>query len=149
MKEGRVTEYDHDGNVVRDYPVPPFGRERKGCHGLEAFGNQVYNVLRLKNGNTLIATGNGHSVLEVTPSKQIVWEVHQHDLPGITLARVTSLEMLPGGNILIGNCHAGPENPQLMEVSSDRKVVWTFRDFHNLGNSVASSATVGIDGVLC
>lgn len=147
-KEGRVTEYDSMGKVVWDYPVPMFDQKRKGGHGPEAFGNQVYNAIRLKNGNTLIATGNGHSVLEVTPEKKVVWKIQQNDLPEITLAWVTSLEVLPNGNIIIGNCHAGPDNPQLIEVTRDKKVVWTFKDFKNLGNSVASSATVGVQGVV-
>jgi len=125
-----------------------FGIESKGGHGPEAFGNQVYNALRLKNGNTLIATGNGHSVLEVTPSKEIIWRIHQNDLPGITLAWVTTLEVLPNGNILFGNCHAGPENPQMIEVTRDKEVVWTFRYVDTLGDAVAVSATVGIEGVI-
>lgn len=146
-KEGRVTEYAYDGNVVWDYPIPMFGKKQKGGHGPEAFGNKVYNAIRLKNGNTLIATGNGHSVLEVTKENEVVWQIHQKDLPGITLAWVTSLEVLPSGNLIIGNCHAGPDNPQLIEVTRDKKVVWTFKDFKNLGNAVASSGTVGVKGV--
>ena len=47
-----------------------------------------------------------NSVLEVTPERKIVWELHQHDLPSITLAWVTTLEVLPNGNYVIGNCHA-------------------------------------------
>ena len=49
--------------------------------------------MRLVNGNTLIATGNGHSVLEVTPEKEIIWQINQNDLPGITLAWVTTLPL--------------------------------------------------------
>ena len=146
--DGRVTEYDPSGEVVWDYAVPLFDKAPAGGHGPEAWGNQVFNALRLPNGSTLIATGNGHSVLEVTPAKDIVWQLHQHDLPGITLAWVTSLEVHPNGNIVIGNCHAGPENPQLIEVNRDKEVVWTFKDFDQLGDSVAASATVGVDGVL-
>ncbi len=146
-KEGRVTEYNHDGDIVWDYHVPLFGRERKSGHGPNAFGNQVYNALRLKNDNTLIATGNGHSVLEVSPEQDIVWKIEQNDLPGITLAWVTTLEVLPNGNVLIGNCHAGPDNPQMIEVTREKDVVWTFQDFETLGNAVAVSATVGEDVV--
>lgn len=141
--DGRVVEYDPAGAIVWEYPVPLFDRAPRGGHGPEAWGNQVFNALRLKNGNTLIATGNGHSVLEVTPDKTIVWHLKQRDLPGITLAWVTSLEVLPNGNFLVGNCHAGPDNPQLIEVDRDKRVVWTFRDFELLGDSTAASATAG------
>lgn len=139
--DGAVREYDGDtGAVVWEFPVPLFGKEPKGGHGPEAFGNQCFSAIRLPNGNTLIGTGNGHSVLEVTPAKEIVWELHQNDLPGITLAWVTTLEVLPGGNLVIGNCHAGPGQPQLVEVDrTTKKVIWTFDQFELLGNSVSNS----------
>ncbi|HEU4754039.1 MAG TPA: arylsulfotransferase family protein [Armatimonadota bacterium] len=138
-RDGAVREYDADGKVVWEYEVPLFGMEPKGGHGPEAFGNQVFSALRLRNGNTLIATGNGHSVLEVTPDKQIVWSVRQNELPGITLAWVTTLQVLPNGHIVLGNCHAGPDNPQIVEITRDKKVVWTFKDFRNFGNALANS----------
>ena len=137
--DGTVREYDSTGKVIWSYGVPLFGKAPKGGHGLEAFGNQCFSVLRLKNGNTLIGTGNGHSVLEVTPEKKIVWSIHQNDLEGIQLAWVTSLQVLPSGNILIGNCHAGPDNPQLIEVTRDKKVIWKFHDFERFGNALTNS----------
>ena len=140
--EGRVTEYGPHGEIVWDYAVPLFGRKPAGGHGLNAFGNQVYNAVRLPSGNTLIATGNGHSVLEVTPQREIVWSIHQNDLPGISLAWVTTLQPLPNGNLIIGNCHAGEKNPQLIEVNRRKEVVWTFHDWDKLGNSVAASGIV-------
>lgn len=146
--EGRIKEYDTAGQIVWDYSVPLFDQAPAGGHGPEAWGNQAFNALRLQNGNTLIATGNGHSVIEVTPQKEVVWQVQQHDLPGITLAWVTSLEVHPNGNIIIGNCHAGPDNPQLIEITRNKEVVWTFKDFEYLGDSTAASATVGVEGVL-
>ncbi|MDA0284988.1 MAG: PQQ-binding-like beta-propeller repeat protein, partial [Planctomycetota bacterium] len=137
--DGTVREYDSTGKVVWTFEVPLFNRERKGGHGVEGFGNQCFSVLRLKNGNTLIGSGNGHSILEVTPEKKVVWSIHQNDLAGIQLAWVTSLQVLPGGNILIGNCHAGPGNPQIIEVTRDKKVVWKFHDFERFGNALTNS----------
>lgn len=134
-RDGFVKEYDKNGKIVWEYEIPMFGKEPKGGHGPEAFGNAVFMANRLPNGNTLIGTGNGHSVLEVTPDKKIVWKIEQNDLPGITLAWVTRVTRLPNGNTLIGNCHAGPENPQFIEVTPDKKIVWTFRDFERFGNS--------------
>ncbi|QDV67456.1 Arylsulfotransferase (ASST) [Rosistilla carotiformis] len=137
--DGKVCEYDHDGKIVWQYDVPMFGRQRRGGHGPEAFGNSVFSALRLPNGNTLIGTGNGHSILEVTPEKEIVWKLAQNDLPGITLAWVTTLEYHPNGNIVFGNCHAGPDNPQLIEVNRGQEVLWQFHDFKTLGNDVSNS----------
>ena len=144
--EGAVREYDADGKVVWDYPVPLFGRKPAGGHGPEAFGNAVFAAVRLKNGNTLIATGNGHGVIEVTPETKIVWELHQDDLPGIKLAWVTTLQVLPNGNIILGNCHAGPNNPQVVEVTRDKKVVWTFRDLKHFGDATSNSQVLDVPG---
>ncbi len=141
--DGVVREYDSSGKVVWEFEVPLFGKTKKGGHGPEAFGNSVFSAIRLANGNTLIGTGNGHSVLEVTPRKEIAWKVEQNDLPGITLAWVTCIERLPNGNTMIGNCHAGPENPQFIEVTKEKKVVWTWQDFKNFGNSTPVQSLLG------
>ncbi len=135
-RDGKVREYDEQGTIVWEYAVPLFGRERAGGHGPEAFGNQLYSAVRLENGNTLIGTGNGHSVLEVTHEKEVVWKLEQKDLDGITLAWITQVERLPNGNTRFVNCHAGPKNPQIIEVSPDKQVVWTFHDFTTFGNSM-------------
>ncbi len=134
--DGVVREYDADGKVIWEYEVPLFGKEPKPGHGPEAFGNELYSAIRLSNGNTLIGTGNGHGVLEVTPKKEIVWRIDQNDLPGITLAWVTQVTRKPNGNTIFINCHAGPENPQIIEVDPSKKVIWTFKDFETFGNSM-------------
>ena len=144
--DGAVREYSPKGDVVWEYAVPLFDKRPRRGHGAEAFGNAVFSAVRLANGNTLIGTGNGHSVLEVTPEKKIVWQVHQDDLPGIELAWVTTLQVLPNGNVIIGNCHAGPQHPQLVEVTRDKKVVWTFKDFKNLGDATSNSQVLGVEG---
>ncbi len=140
--DGAVREYDQEGKVVWDYPVPLFNRPEAGGHGPEAFGNHVFGAMRLDNGNTLIATGNGHSLLEVTPDKRIVWSLTQNELPGIQLAWVTTLQRRANGNIIFGNCHATEANPQIIEITPDKKVVWTFKDFHLFGNALSNSVVL-------
>lgn len=144
--DGTIREYDGDsGEVVWEYEVPMFGRQPKGGHGPEAFGNKAFAAVRLPSGNTLIATGNGHSVLEVTPEKQIVWKLTQNELPNITLAWVTTLEVLPNGHYMIGNCHAGPNQPLLIELDPKTKqVVWTLDRHADFGNSVSNSQILGL-----
>ena len=104
----------------------------------------MFSAIKLKNGNYLFATGNGHSVLEVTPEKKIVWHLKQNEIPGVTLAWVTGLQELDNGNFIIGNCHAGPDNPQIIEVNRDKKLIWKFQDFDTFGNSLAN--VIVLDG---
>ena len=139
--DGTAREYDREtGKVIWEYKVPMFGKQAKGGHGPEAFGNRLFAAIRRPNGNTLIATGNGHSVIEVTPDKEIVWQIHQDDLPSIRLAWVTTLELLENGNIVLGNCHAGPNQPQIVEVAPKTKqVVWTFQRNDDFGNDVSNT----------
>ena len=138
--DGYVREYTSDGKVIWDYEIPLFGQERADGHGPEAFGNSVFAAIRLSNGNTLIATGNGHSVLEVSPEMTIIWHLKQRDLAGIVLAWVTTLEVLPNGNYLIGNCHAGPQNPLLIEVEpKSKQVVWKLDAYDRFGNDVSTT----------
>jgi outer membrane protein assembly factor BamB len=143
--DGVLREYDGDGKVVWEFEVPMFDKPAKPGHGPESFGNKLFAAVRLPNGNTLIATGNGHSVIEVTPEKKVVWKVTQNELPGITLAWVTTLEVLENGNYVIGNCHAGPGQPLLIEIEpKTKKVVWTFDHFDTFGNSVSNSQLLDV-----
>lgn len=145
--DGVVREYNSEGKVVWEYEIPLFGKSRQDGHGPEAFGNKAFGAVRLTSGNTLIATGNGHSVIEVTPAKAIVWKIEQRDLPGITLAWVTTLEVLPNGNYVIGNCHAGPHQPLLIELEPKLKnVVWTFDRYDFFGNNVSNTQLLDMNG---
>lgn len=125
--DAAVREYDENGKVVWDYNA----------------GVKVYSAIRLDNGNTLIGTGDGHRVIEVTPKKEIVWSVEEDELPGIKLVWVTMVDRMKNGNTLIVNCHAGPENPQMIEVTPKKKVVWTFLDFKRFGNALPVGVVLG------
>ena len=144
--DGVVREYDGKGKVVWSYALDLAGRPRSPGHGPEGHGTDVFGAIRLPSGNTLIAGGNNNRVIEVTPDGKIVWSIGHDELPGIRLAWVTTLELLPNGNLIVGNCHAGPDNPQLFEVTRDKKVVWTFKDFKTLGNSTAAAQVLDIKG---
>jgi hypothetical protein len=135
-KDGVVREYDATGKVVWDFDVPIACGERRRGHGPDACGDQVYSAVRLASGNTLIGTGNGHGVLEVSPAREIVWQIGQRDLPGVMLAWVTQVERRPNGTTILVNCHAGPEQPQILEVTPDKQVVWSFRDMTTFGNAL-------------
>lgn len=119
---GVVTEYDKDGKVVWEYPTD----------------TRVYGAIRLRNGNTLIATGSGNSVIEVSPQKKVVWDITKK-VPDteIELGWTTCLQELPNGNLVIGNCHAGDDDPQIFEITKEKKVVWEFDEWDLVGNGLA------------
>ncbi len=119
---GTVTEYDPSGKIVWEYEI----------------GTRVYGAIRLKNGNTLIGSGSGNSVVEVSPDKKVVWE-HKGSVPGadITLHWTACLKELSNGHLIVDNCHAGPDNPQLYELDENKKVVWEFNEFDLVGNGMA------------
>jgi len=120
---GIVVEYNKKGEVVWQYLVK----------------NRIYGAIRLSNGNTLIATGNGKSIIEVTPDKKVVWEI-KGQVPNteIKLGWMTCLQELPNGNYVIGNCHAGDKNPQIFTINpKTKKVVWEFDEFELVGNGLA------------
>jgi hypothetical protein len=66
----RVAEYDlKTGKVGWELPI-----------------NQPTSVQRLPNGNTLIASMNENRVIEVAPTKEIVWEFKEKD-QGLQIGR--------------------------------------------------------------
>ena len=114
-----VREYDPAGKVVWQVAAPG------GPH----------SVVRLANGNTLIASadrdGAPARVFEVTPDGRTVWEVRGDELPGISLKFMAGLHRLPNGNTVMSNWLGHGQfgkAPQLIEVTRDKRVVWTFAD---------------------
>lgn len=142
--DATVREYDGTGKVVWSHTLDLAGRPRAEGHGPEGHGTEVYGAIRLPSGNTLIAAGNGNRVYEITAAGKTVWSIEQTELPGITLAWVTTLHALPNGNIIIGNCHAGAENPQLIEVTRNKQVVWQMKNFDVFGNGLAAVHVVDV-----
>jgi hypothetical protein len=115
-----VREYNRSGEVAWEYEV----------------GSKLYSAVRLTNGNTLIGTGDGHRVIEVNRKQEVVWEVKEKELENVTLAWVTMVDRLPNGNTWIVNCHGGDKNPQIIEVTPEKKIAWSFKDFERFGNAL-------------
>ena len=113
--EGKVVELNGDGKVLREVKVP----------------GDPHEIVRLPNKNWLITCGDGHKVEEVDPSDKVVWELNENDLPGNPLRLMAGCQRLPNGNTLfcvyLGHGHIG-EQPMVIEVTRDKKVVWEFAD---------------------
>jgi len=114
----KVCEYDSIGNLVFEIPV------KGGPH----------SVVRLPNGNTLIACSdhNGEpKVVEVDKKANVVWQLTKNELPGIELKFMTGMQCLPNGNLLLTNWlehNQFGKAPHAFEVTRDKKVVWVFND---------------------
>jgi len=139
--DGAIREYDPKGNVVWSYRLDLNGQPRTPGH--DGHGVEVFGAMRLRNGNTLIAGGNNNRVFEVDPSGRTVWSVERDELTDtdgrrIHLCWVTTVHVLRNGNVVFGNCHAGPENPQVIEVTRAKKVVWSFRNWDIFGNDTVT-----------
>ena len=113
--ENKVVELDGDGKVLREIKVPG------DCH----------EVVPLPDGHLLITCGDGHKVVEVDAAAKTVWELNENDLPGNPLRLMAGCQRLPNGNtvfcVYLGHGHIG-EQPQVIEVTRDKKVVWQFDD---------------------
>lgn len=138
---GLVREYTEKGIVIWEYAIDLNGQPRTPNH--DGHGTEVFNAIRLPNGNTLIGGGNNNRVIEVTPAKDVVWSIERDELKRadgrpIHLCWVTSLHALPNGNVVVGNTHAGPEQPQMFEVTRGKQVVWTLDDWQHFGNDLCT-----------
>lgn len=75
---------------------------------------------RLANGNTLIGDAKLGRVIEVTPSKQVVWK---YEDPGLANMRMRNCHRTEAGTTLI----ALEAEAKLLEVNPEGKVVWSWQ----------------------
>ncbi|MHB1309379.1 MAG: YncE family protein [Limisphaerales bacterium] len=117
-----VREYDANGKTVREIPAPG------GPH----------SAIRLPDGNTLIACGDGPGgsrVFEADAAGRTVWEVNRDDLPGISLKFMAGLHRLPNGNTVMSNWLGHGQfgqAPHLIEITREKRVTWTFADHQTM-----------------
>ena len=135
-RDGAVREYTPKGEVIWEYRLELAGAT-SGSH--QGHGTSVYSAYRLPSGNTLIGGGNNNRVLEVNPKGEIVWSIDQNELPGIKLFWVAQLHALPSGNVIVTNAHAGPDYPQIFEVTRKKEVVWKFLNWDTFGDNLTAN----------
>ena len=114
----KVCEYDDAGKLVREIPV------KGGPH----------SVIRLPNGNTLIACSDHNGdpqVVELDKNDKTVWQLTKNELPGIELKFMTGMQCLANGNLVLTNW-LGHDNfgkaPHAFEITRDKKIVWVYKD---------------------
>lgn len=113
--EHEVEELDAAGKTLRRFPV----------------AGDVHVALRLPDGHLLLALGDAHRLQELDENLKIAWELGEKDIPAYPLRRVTGFQRLPNGNTIVCNSSGDDspdKQPQIIEVTRDKKVVWEFSD---------------------
>jgi hypothetical protein len=130
-----VREYDPAGKIVMEIKAPG------GPH----------SAIRLPNGNTLISCGDhggGQKLFETDKNGKTVWEILPRDLPDISLKFMAGLQRLPNGNTVMTNWlghNQFGKAPHIIEVTPDKKVVWTFAD-HKTMRTISSVQMLDVPG---
>jgi hypothetical protein len=145
LQNGHYLVAHYGEQVVREY-----GTDGKAVKELPAAGGP-HSAIRLPNGHTLVACGDGKGgsrVFEADQESRTVWEVKSEDLPGISLKFMAGLQRLPNGNTVMSNWLGHGQfgkAPHLIEVTPDKKVVWTFAD-HKTMKTVSSLVLLDVPG---
>lgn len=107
-----VKEYAADGSVVWSVSTPDW----------------PFTAIRLDNGHTLIGCTRGNLVIEVDKAGKTVWQIANSDLPSPMIKDACGVMRLPNGNTVLTSYGAGgADETKLMEVTPDKKLVWTLK----------------------
>jgi hypothetical protein len=107
-----VREYDPKGEVVWEVATP----------------DMPFTAIRLPDGHTLIGCTLGNLVIEVDKAGKEVWRLTNDDLPSKPINDACGVQRLPNGNTVVTSHHATAGQVKLLEVTRDKKVVWTYTD---------------------
>ncbi len=117
----KVVEYDKGFKEIWSYPI-----------------KTPWAAIRLHNGNMLIPDEGDRLTREVNPQDETAWEIKLSELPPeARLADSQSCVRLASGNTILCSRGNGGKNPQLVEVTLGKKVVWGLNDWKNLGPATA------------
>ena len=135
MAQQKVVEVTRKGKVVAEHQID----------------GRPFSSLELPGGNLLLPCGDGHyyMVIDRKTGKELKRVNH---LNGASLLFVAQVLRLKNNNLLICNWHghtkeAGVDEPQLIEVDEDGKVVWSLNDKANAGKVSAACYVSGVRGV--
>jgi outer membrane protein assembly factor BamB len=128
----KVAEYDVQGREVWSYSI-----------------DGPWSAVRLKNGNTLIATSK-KLIREVDSQGATVWELKPEDLPDYKISNFQIATRLATGNTLLNNwANIKPADDkangpvQAVEVTADKKIVWALRSWVD-PNDLGPATTIQI-----
>ena len=96
----------------------------------------------------LCADYGGNMIRIVSAQGEIVWRIDENDLEGNPLRFVGNIQRLPNGHTVVcnwgGHGHIG-QQPQIFEVTPDKKVVWQVYDYKKF-NTISNIHVLDIKG---
>ncbi len=112
-----IKEYSPDGTVVSTLRTD---FEELGGRPAE---NWPFTAIRLDNGHTVASLTHGNKVIELNGKGDVVWKVTNEDVKGLFKDPCGS-QRLANGNTVVGS-HAANTGISMVEVTRDKKIVWT------------------------
>ena len=107
-----VREYDGKGQILWEVKTPHW----------------PFTAIRLPNGNTLINCTYGNQSIEVDKAGKTIWKFSNDDLTEPLIKDACGGQRLPNGNTVITSYGIGANRTKLIEVTPQKKVVWTWTD---------------------
>jgi hypothetical protein len=128
LRDQKVVEYDANFKEIWSY----------AC-------SYPWWATRLKNGNTLITSGD-HTLLEVNKQGEIIWKFSQEDAPEYKFIIFQEASRLANGDTVICNwcphnldSKLWPGTVQVLEVTPEKKIVWALSEWKDPDLGPASS----------
>ena len=112
-----VKEYSPEGRVVH---ILKTDLDELGGRRAE---NWPFTAIRLDNGNTLVSLTHGNKVVEFGRRGEVVWKVDNSHVDG-QFKDPCGSQRLASGNTVVGS-HAASKGVSMIEVTPERKIVWT------------------------
>ena len=110
-----VREYTPEGKIVWEFKTPDEPKDA-----------WPFTAIRLPDGHTLVNLTHSNTVVEVDAAAKTVWQLTNADLPEPLLKDPCGAQRLPNGNTVLTSYGAGDQRVKLLEVTRDKKIVWTF-----------------------
>ena len=85
-----------------------------------------FTAIALADGGILAGLTNGNRVVEFDKGGKIRWQIDSAETGG-AISDACGIQRLPSGNTMIASYHIGQGGERLVEVSAEKKVVWSWK----------------------